>query len=161
VNERPKGSLSGADSELSIITPNSLLLGRSQAKNPGGWQPTTTTLKSFRLVQQVTDAFWKHWIKIVAPALVTDSKWHVGSRNLQPGDVVLVLNDSKVKAQYKLARVKETFPDDKGVVRKVLVSYKNYKVGERLVSYTGAADTDILRPVQRLSLIVPVGEEEE
>ena len=161
VNERPKGSLSGADSELSIITPNSLLLGRSQAKNPGGWQPTTTTLKSFRLVQQVTDAFWRHWIKIVAPALVTDSKWHVGSRNLQPGDVVLVLNDSKVKAQYKLARVKETFPDDKGVVRKVLVSYKNYKVGERLVSYTGAADTDILRPVQRLSLIVPVGEEEE
>ncbi|CAB4011964.1 RNA-directed DNA polymerase from transposon X-element [Paramuricea clavata] len=39
LNERPIGTLPSADSELNILTPNSLLLGRATAKNPGGWQP--------------------------------------------------------------------------------------------------------------------------
>ena len=29
------------DSELNVLTPNSLLLGRFTAKNHGGWQPFT------------------------------------------------------------------------------------------------------------------------
>jgi hypothetical protein len=161
VNERPLGTLSGGDSELSIITPNSLLLGRSQAKNPGGWQPTTssTKLQCFNQVQMVSDSFWNYWRKIVAPGLVTDSIWHMKKRNLQPCDVVLVLKDSPLKAEYRLARVKATYPDKDGVVRNVWISYKNYKVGERVVKYTGTADTDILRPVQRLALVVPVEEQ--
>ena len=36
LNERPIGALPSADSELNVLTPNSLLLGRSTAKNPSG-----------------------------------------------------------------------------------------------------------------------------
>ena len=92
----------------------------------------------------------------VAPALVTDSKWHSENRNLKPGDVVLVVKESSIKGEYRLARVKETFPDEKGVVRKVTICYKNYKVGESLVEYKGAKDQECTRSVQRLALIVPV-----
>ena len=157
LNERPLGSISGQDSELSIITPNSLLLGRSQAKNPGGWEPSTGKLLGrFHVVQEISNCFWRQWIKTVAPAYVTDSKWHSECRNLKPGDIVLVVKDSAMKGQYRLARVKQTFPDDKGVVRNVLISYKNYKVGERLVDYGGAKDQDCTRSVQRLALIAPI-----
>lgn len=39
LNERPIGSTLGLESELNILTPNSLLLGRATAVNPRGWQP--------------------------------------------------------------------------------------------------------------------------
>ena len=57
---------------------------------------------------------------------------------------------------YNLARVKETFPDDEGVVRKVLICYKNYHVGESIIEYKGARDQECTRSVQRLALVVPV-----
>ena len=37
LNERPIGFLPSADSDLSILTPNSLLMGRSTAGNPGNY----------------------------------------------------------------------------------------------------------------------------
>ena len=95
-------------------------------------------------------------MQTVAPAVVTDSKWHKGSRNLIKGDVVLVVKESAIKGEYRLARVKDTFPDAHGVVRKVTICYKNYRVGESLVEYHGARDTECTRSVQRLALIVPV-----
>ena len=161
LNERPLGTLSGGDSELSVITPNSLLLGRSQAKNPGGWQPSSSTLRRFQLVQDITDSFWTAWRETVAPSLITQSKWHTERRNLQVGDVVLVLKDSVLRGEYRLARVKQVYPDSSGTVRKVTIAYKNYKVGEKLVEYSGAKDQECSRPAQRLALIVPVDSEEQ
>lgn len=159
INERPIGTISSSDSELSVITPNSLLIGRSQAKNPGGWQPSSYSkpLERFYLVQQITSAFWKQWLHTVAPGLITDAKWHSVSRNLQPGDVVLVVNKDTLKSEYRLALVKQTFPDSKGVVRSVSIMYKHYRVGERLVEYHGGGhDQELTRSVQRLALVVPV-----
>ena len=92
----------------------------------------------------------------VPPALVTYYKWHAQSRNLEVGDVVLVVKESSIKGEYRLARVKKTFPDDKGVVRKVTIAYKNYRVGEKLVEYKGVKDQECTRSVQRLALVVPV-----
>ena len=161
LNERPLGTLTGHDSMLSVITPNSLLLGRSRAKNPGGWQPPTEGkfLERYQLVQDISASFWKQWMSTVSPALVTDSKWPSVTRNLKPGDIVLVVRENSIKGEYRLARVKETYPDEKGVVRKVTICYKNYRVGESLVEYKGAKDQDITRSVQRLALIVPVDDD--
>ena len=53
------------------------------------------------------------------------------------------------------------FPDKSGVVRKVRLVYKNYRVGEKLVEYRGGAYQDVIRPVQRLALIVPVDSAED
>ena len=154
VNERPVGVLSSSDSELSVLTPNSLLLGRSRAKNPGGWEPIAgSKLTRFHLVHQITDCFWKQWIKLVAPGLVTDEKWHAKTEDLKKGDVVLVLDSDSFKAQYRLAMVQEVYPGADGVVRKVKVMYKHYRVGSDKVQYRGLIEESIFRPVQRLSLV--------
>ena len=52
--------------------------------------------------------------------------------------------------------MREVFPGNDGKVRKVALSYKNFRVcsGQRL--YGGGSDTVIIRSVQRLALLVPV-----
>ena len=46
MNERPLGLMPSIDSEINVLTPNCLLLGRAQASNPGGWQPENMSWKT-------------------------------------------------------------------------------------------------------------------
>ena len=156
VNERPIGYKPSADSELTIFTPNSLLLGRSSAKNPGQWLPPAENLKSrFQLVVSVADLFWKRWCELYAPSLVRQSKWYRQGENLKEGDIVIVCDSNHLRGEYRLARVKDVFPGIDGKVRKVSLAYKNFKAGEKISEYNGARDTIITRAVQRLALLVP------
>ena len=157
LNERPIGTLTSTDSELSVLTPNSLLLGRSLAKNPLGWEPqnNASLLQRFHLIQQISSIFWKQWISTCAPQLITDVKWHTSHRDLEVGDVVMVVDSDSIKSEYRLAIVKEVFRGKDGVVRKAMVSYKHYKVGDSPVRYTGSTEQCCVRPIQRLALIVP------
>ena len=154
INERPIGFRPSPDSEVNILTPNNLLLGRSCAKNPGKLLPDCDHLTRFRLVRDTAEQFWKRWVELYVPTLVRQAKWLKPRRNIQPGEVVLVA-DRSLKGDYKLARVVETIPGPDGKVRKVRLSYKNFKPGEPLTSYSGAPDTVITRAVQRLALIIP------
>ena len=153
VNERPMGILSSSDSDYSVLTPNCLLMGRSTSKNPGGWHPSNSKLERFHLVQQISNAFWKQWIQTCAPALVIDEKWHAKQDDIHPGDVVLVLDSDSLRAEYRLALVKEVYPGADGSVRNVKISYRRYKVKDTAVTYTGSSEQCCLRPVQRLVLI--------
>ena len=156
INERPIGVLPSVDSEISAITPNSLLLGRATAKNPGNWQSHIPKLEDrFHVVRAIIESFWEKWVDLCAPALVVHKKWRTSERNLVPGDVVIVVDKSTHRGEYRLALVKEVFPGQDGKVSKALLTYKNYKVGENVQKYLGAPDTCIIRSVQRLILLVP------
>ena len=52
---------------------------------------------------------------------VSPAKTEVGRRNLQVDDVVVVMNDNSPGNCWKVARVKEIFPDGDGLVRKVRI----------------------------------------
>ena len=54
--------------------------------------------------------------------------------------------------------MREVFPGLDGIVRKVSVGYKNFKVGEQVQVYGGAKEVVVIRSVQRLALLVPVDE---
>ena len=155
INERPIGCMN-VDSDLSVITPNSLLLGRSTAKNPGNWHPTENTYQRFNLVHQIQQSFWKQWLTSTAPSLLTDAKWHSEGHELKPGDVVLVQDSDNHKAGYKLAVVQETYRSSDGVIRKARILYKTYKVGDKTLPYRGTEGQSVYRPVQKLALVVPV-----
>ncbi|CAB4007217.1 RNA-directed DNA polymerase from transposon X-element [Paramuricea clavata] len=158
LNERPIGTLPSADSELNILTPNSLLLGRATAKNPGGWQPNCNNPgKRYHVVQIVTDEFWKKWTELYAPALVIRRKWNTANRNLRPGDVVIIADRNTLRGDYRLGIVQEVFPSQDGKVRRVNVMYKNFQIGENVQKYKGHNEAVIVsRSAQRLSLLVPV-----
>ena len=101
------------------------------------------------------DMFWRQWLKTCAPSLIVDSKWHTGQRELQPGDIVLVIDTDAIRSEYRLAVVKQIFRGHDGAVRKVMIAYKLYKVGESSVKYTGSREQCCIRPVQRLALVLP------
>ena len=159
INERPIGLLPSLDSQINVLTPNCLLLGRATSANPGGWQPQSSSMKTrYDLVSHIGTQFWKHWIEYFAPTLVYQNKWYQRSRDLKVGDIVLVADANTLKGNYRLARVTMTHPSKDGKVRTATVSYKNFKAGETVRQYSGSKDISVTRSAQRLVLLVPVDE---
>ena len=155
INERPIGYIPSNDSVISVLTPNSLLLGRSTSINPGGYEPNPSLRSRVTLIQQVTDQFWQNWTRLYAPTLVNQSKWRSSDEPLRVDDVVMVMDSNLLKSEYRLARVHETIKSSDGRIRRVKVAYKNFKVGESLKEYKGAPDKIVERAVQSLSLLAP------
>ena len=133
---------------MNILTPNSLLLGRSASRNPGGYEASPSLRSRLTLVQQIVDQFWIQWTNLYAPTLIRQNKWLTQHRDLQVGDVVLVSDSGLKRGEYHLGRVTQALPGTDGRVRRVKVAYKNYKVGEKVHRYSGAPDADIERSVQ-------------
>ena len=157
LNERPIGAQPSTDSTINVLTPNNLLLGRATASNPLGWQPYGTSISTrYHLVQSVVNDFWKRWTELYVPTLIVQRKWNTASRNLCPGDVVIVADKNTLRGDYQLALVRDVFPGQDGKVRRVTVQYKSYRTGERVHEYRGAKDIVVSRAVQRLALLVPV-----
>ena len=85
--------------------------------------------------------------------IVIQRKWNVHTRNLRLGDVVIVADRNVLRDEYRLGIVKEVF----GKVRRVIVTYKNFRVGNIGQKYYGVSDTlTVSRSVHRLDLLVPV-----
>ena len=49
------------------------------------------------------------------------SKWMTERRNLAKNDLVMVMDERTARGDWSLGRVVETYPDDQGFVRTVLV----------------------------------------
>ena len=159
VNERPLGLLPDLDSNINVLTPNCLLLGRATSSNPNIWQPNYSLKTRGQLVSSIEDQFWRHWMELFAPSLVYRHKWHAQQRDIQLNDVVLILDSNSLKGDYKLGIVHEIHPGKDGIIRSATVAYKNFRVGEKINEYKGQGYVTVKRRVQRLVLLVPVEEQ--
>ena len=157
LNERPIGVMPASDSEINVLTPNNLLLGRASGKNPGNNGDGSTDLSvRYHFVHAVIDSFWKKWVELCAPALVLHKKWHTSCRNLQPGDVVVVSDSNSLRGEYRLGVVREVFPGDDGKVRKVSLAYKNPGGCNVRHGRVGDGFVTVMRSVKKLALLVQV-----
>ena len=157
INERPLGLLPSIDSDINVLTPNCLLLGRACADNPGGWSETDESVRRrCDLVADISHQFWNKWIELFAPSLVFQNKWFETKPDLAIGDIVLVLDTNVLKGSYRLAKVTEVHPSQDGKVRTVSITYKRYKTGESVKEYKGASDITVKRSIQRLIPLVQI-----
>ena len=76
---------------------------------------------------------------------------------MQKGDVVAIADPNSLRGRYYLAIVEQVHPGRDGIVRKVTLRYRTYRVGERVHEYNGSRECVVSRSVQRLALLVPVG----
>ncbi|KAK3745381.1 hypothetical protein QZH41_001419 [Actinostola sp. cb2023] len=134
MNERPIAAQPSIDSTLNILTPNSLLLGRARAINSLGWQPHNSNIRTrYHLVQAVTEDFWKRWTELYAPRLIVRRKWHTSTRNLRPGDVVIVCS------QAEMARCDEyQLPTRTTELEKMFVSIEGRKMSQSLARFNAS-----------------------
>ncbi|KAL4008191.1 hypothetical protein ACER0C_002043 [Sarotherodon galilaeus] len=126
VNGRPITRASNDPNDLDALTPNHLLLLKGQPVLPPGLfhREDSYAKKRWRQVQYLSDIFWKRWTKEYLPLLQERQKWLVIRRNLRPGDVVLIVDDSAPRSSWLMGKVESTVPDSHGLVRRVFVKTK-------------------------------------
>ena len=158
-NERPITiSKPREDGSYSLVTPNQLLLGRScnQLPDDSDYTESLPVAARYRLINDITSAFWKLWSSEVSPSLVVRQKWHESSRNLRDGDVVMIVEPTKLKAKYKMGIIEDVKVSRDGKVRSAVVRYNNIQTLDNSQRVTPVRVT---RSVQRLVLILPVEEQ--
>lgn len=109
--------------EDEALTPNHFLLGSSSGeKPPGKFDERDLILrKSWRKSQHLADAFWHKWVKAYLPTLTRRTKWFAGTKTLEVGDVVLIVDGSLPRNSWPKGRIIATQPSADGTVRKATV----------------------------------------
>ena len=139
VNSRPITKLSDDPRDPSPLTPNHLLLLRSGPQLPPGvFVKQDVYKKRWRQVQYLADLFWRRWLAEYLPSLQERQKWLDSRRNLEIGDLVLVMYENTRRAQWPLGLITDTYPSSDGIVRSVHVK-----------TQTGSYD----RPISKICLL--------
>ena len=75
--------------------------------------------KRWRRVQELIRHFWHRWLKEWIPSLSPRQKWMKVKKNINPGDVVLVVSPDTPRGQWPLGKILEVYPGRDGHVRSV------------------------------------------
>ena len=125
---------------LTALTPNHFLLGKNNtALAPGDFRDDMTSRKRWRRAQALADHLWNRWKKEYLHTLIHRRKWQNDARNLQVGDVALIVESGSPRGLWPLARVTEVLPGPDGRVRTV-----------RLTTTSGAT---FMRPATKVALL--------
>ncbi|CAC5426192.1 unnamed protein product [Mytilus coruscus] len=96
-------------------------------------------IRRWRQIQYMANLFWQRWIHEYLPLLQERQKWHEIKRNLQLGDVVLVVDSNAARNSWPMGIIVETIPDRAGLIRQVKVK---------------TATNILTRPVDKLCVIL-------
>ncbi len=88
--------------------------------------------------------FWKRWSLEYITQIGRFNKWQHPTRNIQPGDLVVIHEDSPIASRWPLARVIEVHPGKDNLVRVA-------KIKTTSGVYT--------RPVTKLAILLPNDEQ--
>ena len=164
INSRPLSirnvsSNSQQEDILLPLTPNHLLLGRASIDIPDLDYDTDNRFSArLAYVQQVFQSWWDRWIRDILPTLVPCKRWKDAKKNISEGDVVMMKYEGNMKDDYRLAIVKKTFKDKKGLVRTVKVGFRKRDKREPPNVYWKKTLTEEIVPIQRLALLQSVNE---
>ena len=164
INCRPVGVVGGQDlqDEIQPLTPNQLLLGRSDFDTkPPDYDEDANLPKRAAYVKNLVETWWSMWIKQVWPHLVPYKKWRSAKKNLEVGDICLLYFPGSLVGKYKLVRVVEVHPDENGLVRTVSINYRKKNKKEKPTEIKKNSLVKEKVGVQRLILIQPVNSEDD
>ena len=165
VNCRPLGlgdtsTSSQQDEDLLPLTPNQLLLGRTNAEVPDLEYSECSRFDSrLNYIKAVHSEWWRQWIQDILPTLIPCRRWRTRRRNLQVGDIVMLVYSGNMVNDYPFAKVTRVFPDERKIVRTVEIQYRRKNRLENINTYKSRPLITEEVGVQRLCLLQAVGEE--
>lgn len=123
LNSRPLTPLSSNPSDLLALTPSHFLIGESLMALPqrNVTETAENRLDKYHAIQRMYQLFWKRWSHEYLSSLQDRSKWRQQGQNVQPGTMVLLMEDNVPPLQWRLGRVKDIHPGSDGVTRVVTV----------------------------------------
>ena len=126
INGRPLTTVSDDPKDLELLSPNHLLLLRSETPLPPGLflKSDTYSRRRWRQVQYLADVFWGRWKREYLPLLQSRQKWFRPKKNFAVGDTVIVVDETLPRNAWAIGRITEVFPDKYGFVRRVKVKTK-------------------------------------
>jgi len=122
LNDRPITHLPPPPGDLDALTPRMSVTGSlGDAVVPGVFMKENVYRRSWRKTQFLADLFWDRWLKEYIPLLRPRQRWFGAPRNLQPGDLVLVMDESAKRGHWPKGILEAVMPDSNDFVRRVKV----------------------------------------
>jgi hypothetical protein len=137
LNFRPLVPMSNDPNDLTAITPGHFLIGEALTAplEPDLIELKINRLSRHQLLEILRQHFWKRWRTEYLSYLQGRTKWQSPSPSLQPGDLVLLVEDNVPPLCWPLGRIQQVHPGSDGNVRVVTVKTNRgtYKRGVRKV----------------------------
>ncbi|XP_028517549.1 uncharacterized protein LOC110247780 [Exaiptasia diaphana] len=124
LNSRPLTPLSNDVKDMEVLTPNHLLLLRSNANLPLGLHSEEHGYcrRRWKQVQHLANVFWQRWLKEYLPIMQVRQKWLRPQRNLQDGDLVLIADENTPRGKWPIGKVTKVNKGRDGLVRSACLS---------------------------------------
>ena len=123
INNMPVGLGNKSDllENADILTPNRLILGRNNNRNPTLPLEISHDYRGIiRSNKEILNTWFKEWLISYVPNLVDKPKWFLPERNISVGDVVLFLKSEKeFNLQYQYGMVHTVIMSRDSIVRTV------------------------------------------
>jgi hypothetical protein len=138
VNSRPLHYTTTEDVGEPALSPNSFL-HLSLNNSPLPQDPKSiSSKKQWVKVQEIAHEFWTRWLQQYLPTIATRSKWFDDTKPLEVGKLVLLMDDSIKRGEWKRGIIKEVYKSHDGKIRSATVK---------------TAKGTFLRPVSKLAVV--------
>ena len=141
LNSRPLVQSNSADDDgIEVLTPGHFLIGKPITALPDP-QLSYKSVRRWHLCQCLVRHFWQRWENEYLSSINKYNKWKYPSRNVVPGDVVILQESGTVPTKWPLGRVLETHPGQDHLVRVVTIK---------------KAQGVYKRPVSKIAVLLPM-----
>lgn len=119
LNSRPLFDASNNPDEPLPITPAHLQIGRPLVciPKPSFGKIPDNRLSRWQYLDKLREHFWGRWSREYLTTLQTRGKWTTSSASIQPGTVVLLIEDNLPPQVWKLGVITATYPGKDSLVR--------------------------------------------
>ena len=143
LNSRPLVPINSPnDDGIEALTPGHFLIGRplTALPDPQSSYKSVSVLRRWHLCQHLVRHFWHRWENEYLASLNKLNKWRHPSRNVTPGDIVVVQESGTVPTRWPIGRVLEVHPGKDHFIRVVTIK---------------TAQGTYTRPVSKIAVLLP------
>ena len=119
LNTRPLGYVSSDPKDFRPLRPHDFLNRPPVASTAPVEYKDALPKERYHYVQKMTNIFWDMWKKMYIQSLMERKQWKRTQRNLEVGDLVLLIERNQPRGQWITGRVKKTYPGMDNLVRVV------------------------------------------
>jgi hypothetical protein len=121
LNNRPIVSVSSDSRDIETLTPNHLIMLKTNSGIDIADGFAICYRKCYHQANYLAGIFWHRWLREYVPTLQLRQKWLEPNRNLQPGDLVMIVSESMPRGKWPLGLIIEAHQSEDGYVRSVTI----------------------------------------